>query len=259
MPESEPKTFCQDRSKALLLAIVSVAHAERIRCGQPACGHSVFRRIHVVREDGKVLVLGSTCFAKRYGAATALGAARFGGGDGRALTDEECQLLLNNTEALITLFEEESAAIKAAYISPAISSLRPSSAKVSTLQAVPHQHQQETPWAWVKPLSSVIYLMLKDGSGWMRAQRKDGQHLVLPWPVFDGWDEALPPLFGLVDGESGGNVLPDVVAALKYLRDRAEWETKPGRWKDVLAEIARRPSGPGQIKGALVSGLGQAL
>jgi hypothetical protein len=169
------------------------------------------------------------------------------------LTDEERQLLLNNAEALLTHFEAGAAAVKGAYIAPAIESVRPSSAKVSPLQAVPHQHQQQTPWARVKPLSSVIYLKLKDGSGWMRAQRKDGRHLMLPWPVFDGWDEALPPLFGPVDGESGTYVLPDVIAALKYLRLHAGWDTRPGRWKDVVAEIACRTSGPGQIKGALVS------
>jgi hypothetical protein len=38
----------------------------------------------------------------------------------------------------------------------------------------------------------VIYLKLNDGSGWMRAQRRDDKHLLVPWPVFEGWDEALP-------------------------------------------------------------------
>lgn len=56
-----------------LLAIVSVEYEDRVRCGQPSCGHSVYRRIHVVREDEKLLVLGSTCFEKRYGTATVLG------------------------------------------------------------------------------------------------------------------------------------------------------------------------------------------
>lgn len=229
-----------------LLAIVSVEYEDRVRCGQPTCGHSVYRRIHVVREDAKLLVLGSTCFEKRYGTGTVLGPARHGGGEGRMLTNEERQLLLNNTEALIAQFEQEAAIAQAAQVAPAPESVRPNS--VMPAPAVPPQYHKETPWAWVKPWSSVIYFKLKDGSGWMRAQRKDDKHVLLPWPVFDGWDEALPSLLGPIDNECGGHVLTDVVSAVKYLRDQVEWETKPGCWKDVLTEIADRTTDPGQPK-----------
>lgn len=70
-------------------------------------------------------------------------------------------------------------------------------------------------------------MKLKDGSSWIRAQRRDDKHMLVPWPAFDGWDEALPPLFGNADSECGGYVLPDVVPALQYLRNQAEWESKP--------------------------------
>jgi len=247
MPEPEPNTLSGDRSTAKLLAIVSVEHADSVRCGQPTCGHSVYRRIHVVRESEKLLVLGSTCFAKRYGTDGALGMARFGGGEGRMLTDEERQLLLNNTEALIARFEEEAALLQAAKVKPVPTALQPSPVNASP-RATAVNYPQETPWAWVKPWSSVVYLKLKDGSGWIRAQRKDDKHLLVPWPVFDGWDEALPPLFGPIDSECGGHVLPDVATALRYLRNQAEWETKPGRWRDVMAEIANRTTDTGQPK-----------
>jgi hypothetical protein len=246
MPEPELNTFCEDRSTAALLAIVSVEHADRVRCAQPTCGHSVYRRIHIVSESGKLLVLGSTCFERRYGTATVLGMARFGGGEGRMLTNEERQLLLNNTQALLAQFEEEAASAHAAQqVVKALPSLPPRPVRAIP-QPAPHPYHQETPWAWVKPWSSVIYLELADGSGWMRAQRKDDKQLLVPWPIFDGWEEALPPLFGPVDPECGGHVLPDVVAALKYLRSQSDWETKPGRWKDVVAEIASRTSGSGR-------------
>lgn len=62
----------------------------------------------------------------------------------------------------------------------------------------------DSPWAWMEPLSSTIYLHLKDGSVWVRVQRKDGKHLLAAWPVFDGWDEALPPHVGAVDTECEG-------------------------------------------------------
>lgn len=247
MSKPELNTVCVDPSTAKLLAIVAVEHADRVVCGQPTCGHSVYRRIHVVRESGKLLVLGSTCFAKRYGADTALGPARFGGGEGRPLTEAERQLLVNNTEALLAQFEEEAPLLQAAKDKPVPPALSPR--PVSSIpRPTSANHPRETPWDWVKPLSSLIYLKLKDGSGWIRAQRRDDTHLLVPWPVFDGWDESLPPLFGPIDSECGAHVLPDVVAALRYLRNQAEWETKPGRWRDVMAEIASRTSGTGQPK-----------
>lgn len=248
MPETELTALCADRATAKLLAIVSVEHADRVRCGQPTCGHSVYRRIHVVRENGKLLVLGSTCFAKRYGADTALGSARFGAGEGRPLTQEERQMLVTKTEALLERFEVEASAPNLTAAVKAMPTSLPSSPVSALYRAAASKPHQETPWAWVKPWSSVIFLKLKDGSGWMRAQRRDDKHLLVPWPVFDGWDEALPPLFGPVDSECGGHVLPDVVAALKYLRNHAEWETRPGRWSDVLAEIAsrNRAAGPAE-------------
>jgi hypothetical protein len=240
MPETEPNALCANHSTAKLLAIVSVEHSERVRCGQPNCGHSVYRRIHVVRENGKLMVLGSTCFAKRYGNDAALGSARFGGGEGKPLTQAERELLVNNTQALLEQFEIEAAALEAAKVKPTPPTVlqpRPFRAIQHATASVP---PRETPWEWVKPLSSVIFLKLKDGSGWMRAQRRDDKHLLVPWPVFEGWDEALPPLFGPIDSACGGHLLPDVIAALRYLRNHAEWETKPGRWRDVLTEIASR-------------------
>lgn len=239
MPTPELQITSEGRSDAKLLAIVSVEHADRVRCGQPTCGHSVYRRIHIVREAGHLLVLGSTCFAKRYGAYTALGGAQYGGGEGRSLTDAERQLLVDNTEALLARFEEEAALRQAAraYAPPPPPTLRPMA--INT----PHRKlpaPRETPWEWVKPWSSVLYLKLKDGSGWIRAQRRDDVHVLVPWPAFDGWDEALPLIFGHVDSRYGGYVLPDVVPALQYLRRHAEWETKPGRWSDVMAEMGSR-------------------
>lgn len=244
MPESELTALCADRATAKLLAIVSVEHNERVRCGQPNCGHSVYRRIHVVRENSRLLVLGSTCFAKRYGADTALGGAKYGGGEGRPLTEAERQLLLSNTEALLAQFEEEAARLQPAKVKPV-----PPAIQLKAVIATPSNFQlsanKETPWEWVKPWTSVLYLKLKDGSGWIRAQRRDEKHVLVPWPAFDGWDEALPPLFGYADNKNGGYILPDVVPALQYLRNQAEWETKPGRWSDVMAEIASKTKATG--------------
>ncbi|MES2980224.1 MAG: hypothetical protein V4731_17530, partial [Pseudomonadota bacterium] len=56
------------------LSLLDVSTA-RVQCQQPGCGHSFYRRIHVVQEAGRLLVLGSTCFEKRFGTALALGNA----------------------------------------------------------------------------------------------------------------------------------------------------------------------------------------
>lgn len=92
-----------------LRAIVAVEFAQRVRCQQPHCGHSVYARIHIVEEAGEFLVLGSDCFAKRYGVASTANFSGFGGGGGRTLTDAEREMLQHNTAALLAMFEEEHA------------------------------------------------------------------------------------------------------------------------------------------------------
>jgi hypothetical protein len=230
------------KSDNQLLAIVSVDRAERVTCGQSGCGHSVFAQIHVVRADGELMVLGSTCFAKRFGGVDGLGSASFGGGGkGRLLTADERLLLMNNTAALLAQFENEQAkAIALATARQLVPAARPPIPLPSPTPFRPLIGGSGSPWAWMKPLSSTIYLHLKDASGWVRVQRTDGQHLLVPWPVFDGWDEALPLHVGSVDAKYEGYVLTDVIGALKYLRSLADWETSAGGWREVAAEIAMR-------------------
>ncbi len=76
-----------DRGSARLLAVVEVEKEQRIRCQQPGCNHTVYKAIHVVDEQGTLLVLGSTCFAKQYGSPTKLGDPAYGNGGG-ASADE---------------------------------------------------------------------------------------------------------------------------------------------------------------------------
>jgi hypothetical protein len=92
---------------ARLVAILQVEKEARIQCQEPGCAHGAYRAIHVVEENGKLTVLGSTCFAKRFGGANALGKAKFGGGNGRFLTPAERELLRGNTAALLDLLEKE--------------------------------------------------------------------------------------------------------------------------------------------------------
>lgn len=95
-------------SDAKLLAVVEVPRDDRVRCQSTGCNHPVFRRIHVVRENSTIRVYGSECFKKLFvGFPVASSTPQYTSSDGRHLTDEERQLLIENTERLIQQFETE--------------------------------------------------------------------------------------------------------------------------------------------------------
>jgi hypothetical protein len=92
----------------VLLAVVEVPHDERVRCAAEGCGHSVYRRVHLVRIDGATQVYGSDCFVRLFGSTpTGRAKPKYGSGTGRGLTPEERALLIENTERLIEQFEHE--------------------------------------------------------------------------------------------------------------------------------------------------------
>lgn len=94
-----------------LLAVVEVEKASRVVCQAKGCGHGVYRRIHVVRHDNGTLgVYGSDCFDRLFGHHVSA-APHYGGGEGRELTQEERQMLAENTEQLIAQFEAEHQAL----------------------------------------------------------------------------------------------------------------------------------------------------
>lgn len=96
---------------AQLLAVIEVSHDDRVRCMAAGCGHSVFKRVHIIRRDSALLVYGSTCFAREFhGHEVTASSPRFTSHTGRILSAEERQLLTSNTEQLIARFEAEEAA-----------------------------------------------------------------------------------------------------------------------------------------------------
>src|SRR5690606_20130128 len=96
---------------ARLLAVIEVPHDERVRCMADGCGHSVYKRVHIIRRDDALLVYGSTCFARDFsGHEIAKSSPQLTSHAGRVLTAEERQLLVSNTEHLIQRFESEQAA-----------------------------------------------------------------------------------------------------------------------------------------------------
>lgn len=95
-----------------LLAVVEVDQKDRVRCQAPGCGHSVYKRIHVVSEPGcRVGVYGSDCFGRLFADLVDRNARpRYGATEGRMLTPEERAMLAENTERLIAQFEGEAVA-----------------------------------------------------------------------------------------------------------------------------------------------------
>lgn len=225
-----------------LLAIVSTDFRDRVQCGQPHCGHSVYRRIHVVRDGGELLVLGSTCFARRFGSGDAVGPAKYGGGEGRTLTEAERQLLVDNTAALLEQFERERVQAATPAQAAQVASYAVPAPEVRARPAPSFQGVNKSPWSWMKPWSSITCFQLRDGTGWMRVQHVDGRQVLVPWPTFDGWEEAMPARLGTPAPDLGGLILYDLVSTVSYLRGHAVWEKMCGLWRDMAVELAKRKS-----------------
>lgn len=231
-------------SNARLFAIVAVEATRRVMCQNPGCGHSVFAAIHVVEDDGKLLVLGSTCFAKRYGGAMALGTPAYstGGGGGGALTEDERRILIENTAELVERFKqrhemamaEAKAKLRAlrerVQVEPAERRARLSPAPYRPLHPLP-QH----PWPWQHGQNtSVAVVRAPDGQCWVRVLHRDGIQRLVPWPVFEGWDESFPPSVGTADTGADAYVVPNISAALEWLRSRGFSLPQVSRWPEVL-------------------------
>lgn len=231
---------------ARLLAIVEVDHDQRVRCGNPGCGHSVYKAIHVVQEGPELLVLGSTCFNKRYGVG-ALGAPQYGGGGGRKLNAEERELMLNNTMALLQRFEEEHAAhrekllrMRAELSKRAAETERPipviPPAFLSNRWTVARTPASNNPpWTWMRPRTSMAGFKLRDGTGWVRVQHRDGMQMLAPWPVFDGWDEWLPSQLGQPRPELLAYQICELQPLIAFLRERAVAERISGLWSEIAS------------------------
>lgn len=96
---------------AVLFMVVEVDPQDRIRCQAPGCNKPVYKRIHVVRDAGRIVVVGSECWGRLYaGTSGATPRPRIGSSDGRLLTDEEREMLSSSTAAFVAHMESEAAA-----------------------------------------------------------------------------------------------------------------------------------------------------
>lgn len=95
-------------STARLLTVVEVSEERKVLCQAEGCGRGVFKRIHVVEDEGRLTTLGESCFHRLYGQLDAEAATpQYGSWGGRRLTDAERQMLLENTRRFIEQLEAE--------------------------------------------------------------------------------------------------------------------------------------------------------
>lgn len=224
---------------ARLLAIVEVERADAVQCQHQGCNHRVYKRIHVVDDAGKLLVLGSTCFEKRYGSGVALGRPSYGGDNGTRLSAEERQLLVDNTSKFIDRFRlqyEESRQQFKAKLQVLRMPLQGGAAYGPRPQIAPASLQylsKRPPWPWVMPGCSVAYFHLTDGPQWVRVRDTQSAEMLMPWPSFDGWDEVFPASVGVPDTARGGYRVKDIAHAVSYLRERSQ-VVRVGNWAEVV-------------------------
>jgi hypothetical protein len=144
-------------SGAYLLAVVEVDKRDRILCQAEGCGHSVYKRIHIVLAGLEFKVLGSQCYERLYGNATLTGQApQYGTAAGRLLSPEERLVLVENTAAFIEALEarrvelEQRAALEAA-------KQHENQSPQSAVWAAPPEQRPEPPQHIARDARSPIY------------------------------------------------------------------------------------------------------
>lgn len=91
-----------------LLAVVEVDREARILCQAEGCGHSVYKRIHVVLAGTEFKVYGSQCYQRLFGyLGTAATTPQYGSAEGRRLSADEQLVLAENTARFIEQLENE--------------------------------------------------------------------------------------------------------------------------------------------------------
>lgn len=71
-----------------------------------------------------------------------------------------------------------------------------------------------------KPASSFIYYRLKDGTTWIVYTRIDGSLSIVPRPLFEGWDEYLPPSVGRPSPQELMYQAPALIPVLTFMSGR---------------------------------------
>lgn len=78
------------------------------------------------------------------------------------------------------------------------------------------------PWdIWRHQGGTLFFYVLTDGSSWVLVEDISRRWVIVPWPLFDGWDEAFPRSMGVPDPSLPGLVTSDMRAAMAGLAARS--------------------------------------
>jgi hypothetical protein len=116
-----------------------------VRCAADGCGHSVYKRVHIVRFNGETRVYGEDCFQHLFGRSLSKAKPKLTSAKGRKLSDEERAILVANTCALIERWESESAVTTTTSVASRREDVRP--ARYST---VPNASPEERTMAEIE-------------------------------------------------------------------------------------------------------------
>ena len=140
------KTKC-NKEAVYLLSIVEVDREDRILCQVSGCGHSVYKRIHVVLVGTEFKILGSQCYQRLYGNASPSNSVpQYGSAEGRHLTDEERRLLVENTAMFIESLEAKRIEMEMLVDSETISRQRESDAREKMRQQLQRHQKAQVGW-----------------------------------------------------------------------------------------------------------------
>jgi hypothetical protein len=96
------------------------------------------------------------------------------------------------------------------------------------------------PWPWRHSKKNTVALLRSpQGQHWIRVTHHSGQNMLVPWPVFFGWERALPPECGSPDHGIQAYAVADTVAALKSLREKGFSTPLVLHWREMLAKLAQ--------------------
>jgi hypothetical protein len=186
-----------------LLEIIEVPFDNRVRCMANGCGHSVYKRVHIIRHNGALLIYGSDCFARKFSGQTVkTGRPQLTTSAGRILSSEERQLLINNTEQLIQQFEAERIAANESEERAAALELERAAAKRAALieRAGAVEFQPKTKWVPPARLANSAKRSLPKYSAAERASVEPEARQLLN-ARFPSIDFDKPGFNGLLQGE----------------------------------------------------------
>lgn len=91
-----------------LIAVVQLERADRVFCQAIGCGHTIFRRVHIVLSGTTFKLVGSDCFRRLYGhLPEEQRMPHYGNASGIEMSEEERQLVANNTAEFVARLEAE--------------------------------------------------------------------------------------------------------------------------------------------------------